>query len=180
MNLKEVIESQAPELDFAQYRQSTTHMPSLKWDKVSIDGLWEDQRNQFPEAAFNGQGSFFLRYKGKPGRFLSLEEIDNNPEKWNITQLQGINSKAAYRVNTGLNASSALGSLIKKTASNVETTVRQVQMPLFHEIEGIDGVAFNRVETVMMAYTDFAQAVGMQISKEDACYIADFSTSGWV
>lgn len=181
MNLKEVLLGSQQDVNLSSFGRTVPGMPPLSWGKTAVNGVWGDSRSIIaPQIAVNGQGSLILSYKNTPGSLVSLEELEANPEAWNISQVQGIKSRNAYRLNTGLDCQRALGALIKTHAMKAETIVRQVRMPLLSNIEGIENVARKSADSVDDAHLSVAQAVGMQLSKEEGCFVADFSTSSWV
>jgi hypothetical protein len=172
MNLKEIASSgilgglQPSIAGFRLYRQN---MPALSPQKLNL-GLYIGAERMAIRAATGGMATFLLKYKGKEGALMCLNESEDETS-WDVIQVKGADSQVSYRVSTSLDYSRFFGRLLKNIVDDTQTKVSSVRMVPFHRLIGIEQVPTHRMEGVQTRYAKFRASIGMLFDEEQDEYV---------
>ncbi len=164
MKLQELFSTHAPSVDLASYRRTPRGMPPLTASELSMGVLLGGAR------MIEGNTALQLSYKGCVAASTSLNEHQDG-ERWNVLQLQGSQSRKAYRVATCFAVAQCFADQLRAYMLHPDSEVRQVTMPHGHRITNLDGA--RDFEAAVRKYEVYASLLGMRYSEELHMYVMD-------
>ena len=130
VSIKELINfSQTPEY-YGRFAKKDSDINLLRIDLIALCG---EERSRL-KTPVNGDSTLVLRYKETEGVLLSLI---TEPEKLEITQLQGACGKAGYRLTTELRLANLFADQVETIAKSEKGCFRRICMPPIEEIQGL-------------------------------------------
>jgi len=163
-------EAGVPQVDFSRFLNPyrPEHLPPLDTRKLVLEALTGQARLRI-QTPHNGTGTLLVRYKGREGGLLSIDEQEEG-ETWDVTQVQGAKNKSGYRLATGLNWHQLLAKRTREYAGHPESEVRRITMaPTF----SMENICDARSENVGKGYDTVKHVLEMRWSDELKLFVTD-------
>ncbi len=163
VSIKELVNfSQTPEY-YGRFAKKDSDINLLRIDLIALCG---EERSRL-KTPVNGDSTLVLRYKETEGVLLSLI---TEPERLEITQLQGACGKAGYRLTTGMHLTHLFADQVETIAKSEKAGFRRICMS---PIEKIEGLLESGSEIACQRYKSLVAILGMAYSKEEMLHVKD-------